>query len=282
MVKNSYTQILDTLEKSLNPIDINSKEFHNQIENNLSQLKLHLNKLRKLVISQKFNSKYEEIEFFKNIKPFIVSKLISNLELWNISNEIPQSSLKEKIKFLEGKITSCQNYFNKNIEFYNYYKNGDNYLDKYYFTRSKKIVRIHPDSFQSLTDDFFNTTHDNTVAKMMGFEILIEYIQQTIQELKIEKENLKITTDKIASKLNWTGNKVDLVELIYALQRTNNINNGKADLKELVTIFETIFNTELKEYSRTFVEIRNRKYSNTKFLDLLKIALQKRIEEFDN
>jgi len=83
------------------------------------------------------------------------------------------------------------------------------------------------------------------------------------------------------SKLFWTGNKVDLIELIYALHATGVVNSGTADIKGIASIYEQMFNIELGDFYRTFLEIRSRKINNTKFIDSLKDALIKRMDESD-
>lgn len=83
------------------------------------------------------------------------------------------------------------------------------------------------------------------------------------------------------SKLFWTGNKTELIELIYALHSSGAINSGTADIKEMASLFEQVFNVDLGNYYHTFIEIRARKGSKTKFLDRLQETLLKRFEESD-
>ena len=81
-------------------------------------------------------------------------------------------------------------------------------------------------------------------------------------------------------KLNWTGNKVELIELIYALETAGCFNHGHATIKEIVAYIEVIFNINLGNYYHTFMEIRNRK-NGTVFLDKLIKVLNDRMEEAD-
>jgi hypothetical protein len=83
------------------------------------------------------------------------------------------------------------------------------------------------------------------------------------------------------SKLFWTGSKTDLTELIYALHSSGAINSGTADIKELASAFEQIFNIELGNYYHTFIEIRARKSSKTKFLDMLTNVIIRRFRDSD-
>lgn len=83
------------------------------------------------------------------------------------------------------------------------------------------------------------------------------------------------------SRLFWTANKTDLIELIYALQSSGAINSGTADIKEVASACEHIFNIDLGDFYRTFLEIKSRKINQTKFIDNIKESLLKRIEDSD-
>ena len=55
--------------------------------------------------------------------------------------------------------------------------------------------------------------------------------------------------------LQWTGNAVELVELIYALYATGCINGGKASLKELAPVLYSFFGVESKDCYRFYTDI---------------------------
>lgn len=99
--------------------------------------------------------------------------------------------------------------------------------------------------------------------------------------------NLEIKGDKEKSQLNhnlkqsWTGSKVALIELVYALHSEGVFNNGASDLKDIVEYFETVFNIDLGQYRRVFLEIRARKSDRTKFLNTLNQVLIKRMDNTD-
>lgn len=74
-------------------------------------------------------------------------------------------------------------------------------------------------------------------------------------------------------KLKWTAPRVALTELLYALILEGVFNNGTADLKDIAEFFEYIFEIDLGQYRRTFLEIRARKSDKTKFISTLNDAL---------
>jgi hypothetical protein len=82
--------------------------------------------------------------------------------------------------------------------------------------------------------------------------------------------------------LQWTGNVVEWVELIYALYAAGKINDGKTSLKELFQQMGEIFDFDVKEFAVYFMNIKNRTDEHrTKFMDLLKDAVLERMEEAD-
>ncbi len=105
-----------------------------------------------------------------------------------------------------------------------------------------------------------------TVAKIAGFVALI---------MVIDKSDLTL------GKQKWTGSKVALVELIYALHAEGVFNNGSSDLKDVAEFFEHTLNVDLGQFHRTFLEIRMRKSDRTKFLNSLRDSVLKRMDEAD-
>ncbi|WP_291975795.1 RteC domain-containing protein [Lutibacter sp.] len=214
------------------------------------------------------------------IKPKLASRLIYYIRVFNIQTKKPQGSLKVKKKYLNNEIQKLEYYFFDNLELYQYFKRKESNLDKQYFLRNKQNIRIHTDSFNSYIDDDFATNYEATFTKFIGYELVIQFLQNEIKKL-VTEQNFKSNSESIKSTLNWTGNKVGLVELIYALHTAGVINNGAVDIKELASACERGLNVDLGDYYRTFLEIRSRKMNNTKFIDLLKATLVNRIEESD-
>lgn len=241
-----------------------------------------LEQLRNNVVKRKFKDTTEEIYFFKNIKPQVFSKLIYYQKLFNIESKRPRSSKKSQIKYFNKHIDRLQNYFNDHLEFYHYYRRGGTSLDEHYFVRGKIDIRLFPDTFSFFIDDKFYTSHDSTVAIILAYDMLIVYLKTEID--KLENSNgveTVITSYQKQSRLFWTANKTDLIELIYALHSSGSINSGTADIKEMALACESLFDIDLGDYYRTYLEIRSRKINQTKFIDKLKDSLSTRMENAD-
>lgn len=87
---------------------------------------------------------------------------------------------------------------------------------------------------------------------------------------------------KSAKKLRWTGKATDLVELLYALDTCNCINNGEIGVEELADALSEIFGVEIKNCYNVYMNMKRRKDdSRTYFLDELQEKLNRCMVESD-
>lgn len=275
-------KIVKELDYNLDFLEKETEGVLEKAEESIRITKRALEQIRILFLRKKLIPKNEEIGFFKSIKPYVFSKLIYYVKLFSIESKRPRSSNKSQVKYFNNHIDKLQNYFNDNLEFYHYFRRGAIFLDEEYFMRGKADIRLFPDSLSFFTDDKFSTSHDTTVATIMAYDMLIIYLKREID--KLENNNSMETNYnafKHQSKLFWTGNKTDLIELIYALHSSGAVNSGTADIKEMASACEQMFNIDLGDYYRTFLEIRSRKINQTKFIDKLKQSLENKMLDSD-
>ena len=86
---------------------------------------------------------------------------------------------------------------------------------------------------------------------------------------------------KLFHSFSMNDREVALVEFIYALYAGKCFSNGNTSLKDIAFCCETLFNIEIGDFYRIFLEIRNRKKSRTQFLDKLKEQIIKMMDELD-
>ncbi len=277
-----YKEILQKLNYELDVLETETEDVLEKAEKGLKLARKTLRNMRTRVLTKGFKSTEEEITFFKKIKPRLCSKLIYYAKLFNIQSKRPRGSKKSQIKYLNNHIHKLQDYFNDNLEFFHYYRRNATALDQQYFLREKVDIRLRIETYYCLTDEQFSTCHDSTVATIMAYDTLIAYLKKEIG--KIENNT---TSDYIfpnnskRTRLFWTANKTDLVELIYALHSSGAINSGTADIKEMAAVSEQIFNIDLGDYYHTFLEIRSRKIHRTKFIDNLHKSLLQKMKDLD-
>jgi hypothetical protein len=280
-LKSRAVQLFSKLNEQLNFADL---EIDDPIQRSESAINIIVNSIEKLkIIFEKEKNKSQEIEidFFKNIKPKFTSKLIYYNAIFKIETKKPHGGERILKKYLNNELDKLKRYFDNNLDFYRYYRTGSNYLDTKYFTRGKFDIKMALDSFYFEADRTFSTSHDFKVAKIMAHDLIQVYLEDKllIMENREPKEKSQVNPKL---KQNWTGSKVALIELLYALHTEGVFNNGASDLKDIAEYFENIFNIDLGQYHRAFLEIRMRKSDQTKFLNALKEKLVKRMENTDD
>lgn len=278
MDHRALEQIIARLNEELDLLKSRNQNPLIQTETAAGICQVALDEIRKLVINYDFDSEEEEIYFYKFIKPMVLSKYIYFVKLLEIESHRFNASVKFQIKYMNHYLKELQKYLDVNVQFCQYYWGNKTNLDKLYFLRKNSKSQISVNNICIQIDHQNSTSMDSTAAGILAYEQLIKYVENEICFLKFgcrEERNNAI------SKAIWTGSIVSCVELIYALQSSGVINNGNIELKELVEIFESMFNVKLEEFYRVYSDIQMRKKNRTKFLDELKAALIRRIESAD-
>ena len=272
--------LMSQLEHQLKVIHSETEEPIQYAEQAIKRLITILEKLKTTLVNHHFENKSEEIDFFRNIKPLFAAKLIYYNDIYNIETNKPFSSKKAIRKFYNAELTKLETYFTENLDFYKYYRTGTRNLDNKYFIRGKHDLRHTLDSFYFQADHRFSTSHDYKVARILANDTLKIYLETEILKLENKDEQSKVDISYRKTQ-KWTGSKVALIELIYALHTEGVFNNGASELKEVTTFFESAFNVDLGQFNRTFLEIRARKSERTKFLNTLKEKLILRMDDAD-
>ena len=112
---------------------------------------------------------------------------------------------------------------------------------------------------------------------------LLSVIDTELELLKVRMQGLLPALPvKPAKKFHWTGKVTDLVELLYALDTCDCINNGEIGVEELADVISEIFGVEIKNCYNVYMNMKRRKDdSRTYFLDELREKLNKRMVESD-
>lgn len=241
------------------------------VQTALARLKLELGKTG-------FADQEEEIFFFKKGKPQIYSLLIFITERYAIENSMPLLGKEQQLAHLESQLVFINRFFRQNEFLYQYFRLKATDLDDRYFIRNGQVQVVGfaevPD-----VDPSFSTVADYLFSKFMGYERLQDFIKQEIQ-IRVGAENgMPKNMDK---ELKWTGDAVNVIELVYGIYETGQINDGKISLTELMDFFGQIFQVNISGYFKRFADIKRRKsMSKTRYLDEMQRLVAKRIEESD-
>ena len=238
--------------------------------------------LREYTHKYNFRDDEEEIYFFKNIKPLILSKLIYYNDIYTLELRKPNGNKEVVKEHYKKKQAAIVDFCNNNLDFYQYYRSKATHLDRYYFLRGHENYKLCHNCGLLDKDPLFSTCCDHRVAKMLAYDMLEIYLQQRLQDVERIEIVETSRTSLPDNPFRWTGTKIAAIELGYAIYAAGVLNNGNADIKEIMTYIEASFKIDLGDYYRTYLTIRERKRDRTAFLNSLIEKLLRKMDENDN
>ena len=243
-------------------------------------LKEMLSIIKARVLQDSFADEQQEIDFFKNIKPQILGKLIYYNKIFRIETTCPVSNGKIHQSYYENLLKNLKSEYKESIcneDFYRYYRAGRTDRDHTYFRLGQ--VNYH-DGLKSGVfeiDLSFSTYYDNKIAYIIANELLYTYMLTKINP--DENPDLILLNGEANKDISWTNSQNALIELIYALYASNSIAYGKIGIRKLALIFQVLFRTPLNDIHHSFHRMKTRAGSRTAFLDQLKISLEEYMDK---
>ena len=132
--------------------------------------------------------------------------------------------------------------------------------------------------FHQVQDD---SQHSVYVRKALAF---VKKMQRHISVISTQvlPLNPSINEKNNTPALQWTGNAIDLVEMIYGISEMGCINNGNIQLNELAPVLYAFFGVNSKDCYRFYTDIKRRKNdSRTYFLDKMQVKLNEKMRKDD-
>lgn len=206
-------------------------------------LKEMLFNIKAQVVQDGFTNEQQEIDFFKNIKPQILGKLIYYNKVFRIETTCPVSNGKIHQSYYENLLKTLKLQYKETIcneDFYRYYRAGRIDRDHSYFRLGQ--INYH-DGLKSGVfeiDLSFSTYFDNKIAHIIANELLYTYMLTKISPE--ENPDLILLNGEANKDISWTNSQNALIELIYALYASNSIAHGKIGIRKLALIFQVLYN----------------------------------------
>ena len=278
-MKEKLSQILVLIDSEIDEIDLYGYDIIPTSLSMVHRLQDVLNDLRNQLQTYVFPTKEDEISFFKSQKPEILGRLLYFHKIYRIETQCPNGSNEAVRSYLNKELDNLTYFFNRNLDFYQYYRSHSTIYDEYYFVRGKADLRLCTDSVQLDKDPKFSTGYDYKVAKIIANEMLRIYLNKRL--VKLETDNLVEDNLQKGTKcpFRFTGKKVFLIELGYSLVSSGDINNGNVEIKEIMNFLGTVFQVELGDYYAAYIAMKERKKDWTAYLSRLQDSLVKRMDE---
>ena len=278
-MKTTFDQIMADISSEISTIDIDGCDISMEEAFRMIEfLQNRLHRLRDKLLECGVENQEEEICFFKEMKPQILSHLLYFNKIYTIELKRPNGSNISQKNYYEQELNSLTFFFNRNLDFYQYYRSNAVHLDEYYFRRGKPNIQLGIDSFQFINDTAFSTGYDYKVAKILSNEMLRIYLNKKLQHIDRLSSNPHNNL-QTKRKNKWTGTKAAVIELGYAIYAAKVLDNGNADIRDIMNGLQYLFSVDLGDYYRTYIAIKGRKKDRTVFLRYLTDCLEKRMDE---
>lgn len=268
-------QINDELEFQINAAYDADNNMIRISEKALLYIDAAIRKVKEMISSHAFESMAEEVYFFKKLKPKLSYRFIYYSTILEVESHKPDVGNKIIRKYYEAEQEKLKTFYSKNSEFYSYYTRDATYLDHKYFVRNSYDLKMKLSSEYYNLDSSFTTAQDHLLARFIAYGHYENY-------LKLQIDKLSENSSKVLSPLVWSGSKVGLIELTYALYHMRCFNGGNIELSEVVKFVEKSLETDLGNFHKTVFEIKTRKQGPTKFLSLVSDNLLHHFNNLDN
>ncbi|OJV52270.1 MAG: hypothetical protein BGO31_05410 [Bacteroidetes bacterium 43-16] len=272
----SFTEILyQQMQQSIQELATGTDTFLQRAEQGFKIAEDYLLQLRRLIKAYTFTDEAEEVLFFKTIKPLFHKELLYWSEIIRIEAARPLTDEGKPKQYIKKRLKELQGYIARNHFLYAYYKLGHSHLDKQLYLRSSVYTPLLPVD-RSDMDDTFSTVAGNILAKIMA----IEEVAAWLTARQDRKDTIQ--GEGNVTGLVWTGSKAQLIELVYALESFGVFNNGKTNVKEVMSYLQHCFKVDkVANYYGYFQGMRIRKKDRTPFLNGLIEHITRRMDEAD-
>jgi hypothetical protein len=278
MNKTLINGLLSEMSETLEKIAVTAENKLLMAEQSCMAVQSIINRLNEHVLNNAFNDEQEEIHFFKEIRPQFLKEKIYYAELFYLENDKPVGRLEAIKDYYTIYLDRVRIFFDRNESFYMYYRTGKSHFDAEYYLRGKNVDTT-PHVMQDM-DNRLSTLHSFKLSKVMAYEVLVGYLQASIQRLGQPEIDVSSTANR-KRRRSWTDSKAALIELAYAIHSRGSVNHGKDDVKDIITDLEMFFDVQVGNFYRTFQSMRIRKKKRTLYLDTLKESLERRMDDTD-
>ena len=183
-MENHIIKVIEDYKNEIIDIEESDLKDFNVVEKGITISRRYLQKLRLCIRENNFKDKDDEIKFFKKHKPYVYSRLKFYAKLYNFLINRPAGTIQTQQIFIDEEIQKLQDSNRRNIDFVKYYREESTVLDEFYFLRGNDKISLVSNTSHFYTDAEFSTSHDNAIAKIMAYDLLINHYVQELSYLR--------------------------------------------------------------------------------------------------
>jgi hypothetical protein len=240
------------------------------------EVRVIIEQLSEILETHTFPEKSEEIHYFKVLAPRLYSRLFYFMKIEHVESWRPYNDPEGFRELLEEELEGIKRLYNQQPMIYTYCRSQATYWDEWLFTRQSQ------ESCQTEGNSLFIgpylTQGGYWVSQVMANDRFQVWLLENLVALS-QQETKKPAKPTKFRKLPWKRSGADLVELIYGMYLTDSFD--KMPINEIAEFFGEGFGINLSQCYSTFQDIARRKKSQTKYLDLMREKVLKRMEEME-
>lgn len=263
------------LTKGMELFEYANPRLQPQLTVKIKQIENGITELNRLIRGYRFKSVQEEITYFKEIKPQLVQEYVYLCSLNTFYKKHQDIEIQQPKPF-KKEIGRLLYFIRDEKEFYGYMRNRLTHNDEKYFRRladsgaAGTLYNLNADQESSCS-------HGLLLAKINACEKLVGFYTRQLNRLKVPVQTEQF---KECLPLEWKANKVDAVELVYALYYSGAVDTEKCTVHELARQFGELFQIQITEQLyREFIDIKRRKIEPARFLVKLLDHFRNKVEE---
>lgn len=270
-----YSGMMEQLE-SINGI---LRDSLTNFTDSLSCIAATMQQLREYLREHPFADDRDEIFFFKYTKPRFYCWHIYVVELHHILGALPVGTDQMVRDYYMNELGVINRFIRQHAFGYEYYLADETAKDAEFFLCRNKSTFSPGQEYQS-EDSGFSTEMDYLFSMFRAYEMVRDFVIRRLRLLYRNPDNSIMAELLVCRKRRWSGDKVELIEIAYGIYYTQRINDGKAEIADIVGWLEESLGVDLAQAYRMFVDITRRKtVSYTKYLDEMREAIHRHIEE---
>lgn len=276
MRKSVCDSTLKYIQIQESKLTFNMDKVIDEASSMITFLRERLSEFKKTILEEGFTDCEEEINFFKNVKPHILGKLIYYNAVYGIETSCPVKSGEIYLSYFNCAMNRLKKEYKDDLcksDFYKYYRSGRTDLDEKFYRLGNVDFAGEIKSFVFEIDLDFSTYYDHKAAHIIANDLLHEYLQLRLNPDILQKSSTSGLQNY--ADLFWTDSKNALIELIYALHAARSVSNGRLGVGKICMALESILSVELGDMHHAFHRMKVRAGSKTAFLDYLKENLEK-------
>lgn len=267
-IRELFEQEMNGLEQALKVIDKKEDTALDRLREEMGLIRSCQQKVHQLVQTSTFEDEDQEIEYHKRLYPKLCALHIFRVEVYLLKKDLPPLDKKRKKAYYAEQLNLIFGYIRRYEFLYSYFKLKADDLDRLFFTqnanRESALLPVLADP------EIVHTTPTGYLfARFLAFEMLFRYILHLMDGSK--------------QPFRWTGENLNLIELLHGIHLTGQVNNGEAGIVELFKGMGEFFGVDLGIPKKGLDGLMKRKkLSRTHYTDRVRNSLTKRMDEEDD